>query len=87
MNYAYLRISTVAQDEQNQRQGVDLKAKQLNLQIDKYIIDKVSGVKEPKVRNLGKLINRLKKGWSKAKIARKCKVCDKTLRKYIKTNL
>ncbi len=62
MNYAYLRISTVAQDEQNQRQGVDLKAKQLNLQIDKYIIDKVSGSTSPKVRNLGKLIKWLKTG-------------------------
>lgn len=62
MNYAYLRISTVAQDEQNQRQGVDFKARQLNLQIDKYIIDKVSGSTSPKLRNLGKLIKRLKSG-------------------------
>ena len=62
MIYAYLRVSSTAQDEQNQRQGVDVKAKKLGLSIDKYIIDKVSGIKEPKQRNLGKLIRRLKQG-------------------------
>ena len=45
--YAYLRVSSVSQDEQNQRQGVDAKAVALNVQIDKYIVDKVSGTKEP----------------------------------------
>lgn len=62
MIYAYLRVSSTAQDEQNQRLGVDAKAKKLGLSIDKYIIDKVSGIKEPKQRNLGKLIRRLKQG-------------------------
>lgn len=62
MIYAYLRVSSAHQDEQNQRQGVDLKAQSLGITIDKYIIDKVSGVKEPKVRNLGKLLARLKSG-------------------------
>lgn len=60
--YAYLRVSSIAQDEQNQRQGVDAKAAELNLRIDKYIIDKVSGTKSPKERNLGKLSRRLKAG-------------------------
>lgn len=62
MIYAYLRVSTTAQDEQNQRLGVDNKAAKLGLRIDKYIIDRVSGTKEPNVRNLGKLIRRLKEG-------------------------
>lgn len=56
--YAYLRVSSVYQDEQNQRQGVDSKAVSLNVQIDKYIVDKVSGTKEPKLRNLGSLARR-----------------------------
>lgn len=60
--YAYLRVSSIAQDEQNQRQGVDAKAAALNVRIDKYIIDKVSGTKDPKERNLGKLSRRLKAG-------------------------
>lgn len=62
MIYAYLRVSTTAQDEQNQRLGVDNKAAKLGLRIDKYIIDRVSGTKEPSVRNLGKLIRRLEEG-------------------------
>lgn len=62
MIYAYLRVSTSGQDEQNQRLGVDTKAKLLGVKIDKYIIDRVSGVKEPELRNLGKLLRRLKEG-------------------------
>lgn len=58
--FAYLRVSSVHQDEQNQRQGVDRKAQELNLKIDKYCIDKVSGIKEPNERNLGKLLRRVK---------------------------
>lgn len=59
--YAYLRVSSLAQDEQNQRQGVEAKAKSLNLRIDKYIVDKISGTKDPNERNLGKLLRRIKK--------------------------
>lgn len=62
MIYAYLRVSTTIQDEQNQRQGVDLKAEKLGLHIDKYIIDRVSGTKEPDQWNLGKLLRRAKTG-------------------------
>ena len=62
MNYAYLRVSTLEQDELNQRQGVDLKAKRLGLTIDEYIVDKVSGTKEPADRNLGKLLNKVHEG-------------------------
>lgn len=62
MIYAYLRVSTSGQDEQNQRLGVDTKAKLLGVKIDKYIIDRVSGVKEPELRNLGKLLRKLKEG-------------------------
>ncbi len=39
MVYAYLRVSTDAQDTANQRLGVDTKAIKLGLNIDKYIID------------------------------------------------
>lgn len=62
MIYAYLRVSTIAQDEENQKCGVDEKAKQLSLTIDKYVIDHASGTKDLNERNLGKLIRRAKKG-------------------------
>lgn len=62
MIYAYLRVSTVLQDEENQRLGVDTYMKNRGLKIDKYIVDKVSGTKDPKKRNLGKLLKKAKKG-------------------------
>lgn len=60
--YSYLRVSSLLQDEQNQRQGVELKANSLNLSIEKYYIDKVSGITEINHRNLGKLLKRIKSG-------------------------
>lgn len=60
--YSYLRVSSLIQDEQNQRVGVDKKAKQLGLKIDKYYIDKISGVTDPNKRNLGKLLKKLQPG-------------------------
>jgi DNA invertase Pin-like site-specific DNA recombinase len=59
--YSYLRISSLHQDEENQRQGVIKKAQELGLKIDKYVIDKKSGAYDPKERNLGKLLRKLKK--------------------------
>lgn len=62
MVYAYLRVSTAEQDEQNQRLGVDNKAKQLGLCIDKYVVDHISGTKDPNERRLGRLLKRIKPG-------------------------
>lgn len=62
MIYAYLRVSTVAQDEENQLQGILRKAEELGVNIDKYVIDRVSGTKEPNERNLGRLLKRVKEG-------------------------
>lgn len=60
--FAYLRVSSLLQDEQNQRLGVDKKAEKLGLKIDKYYIDKVSGITDPNKRNLRKLLRRLQAG-------------------------
>ena len=61
MVYAYLRVSTDSQDTENQRTGVDAKAKALGLNIDKYVIDDgVSGTKEPDKRALGGILRKLK---------------------------
>lgn len=47
MIYAYLRVSTDAQDTENQRIGVNAKTTSLGLTIDKYIIDDgIYGTKE-----------------------------------------
>jgi len=63
MTYAYLRVSTDAQDAENQRSGVDAKAVSLGLTIDKYIIDDgISGTKEPEKRALGGLLQELHSG-------------------------
>lgn len=62
MIYAYLRVSTANQDEENQRVGVDNKAASLGYHIDKYVIDHVSGTTEAKDRNLGYLLNHIQQG-------------------------
>jgi len=63
MNYGYLRVSTEQQDENNQKVGVDIKAKSMGVVIDEYIVDHgVSGTKEPEKRELGKLMKKLTNG-------------------------
>jgi DNA invertase Pin-like site-specific DNA recombinase len=63
MTYGYLRVSTDKQDENNQKLGVEEKARRMMLEIDEYIIDAgVSGTKEPEKRELGKLLGKLKNG-------------------------
>lgn len=62
MIYAYLRVSTAQQDEDNQRLGIEHKAKALNLCIDKTYIDRISGTTEPDKRQLGRLLRRVHTG-------------------------
>jgi DNA invertase Pin-like site-specific DNA recombinase len=63
LTYGYLRVSTDRQDENNQKIGVDEKAKRLGVKINEYIIDHgVSGKKEPDKRELGALLKKLKSG-------------------------
>ena len=63
MIYGYIRVSTDSQDCNNQKLGIEAKAKELGLSIEKYIEDSgVSGTKEPNERALGGCLNKLKKG-------------------------
>lgn len=63
MIYGYIRVSTDSQDCNNQKLGIEAKAKALGLRIEKYIEDSgVSGTKEPNERALGGCLNKLKKG-------------------------
>lgn len=63
MIYGYIRVSTDKQDCANQKLGIERKAKELNLTIDKYIEDNgISGTKEPEKRALGGCLKKLESG-------------------------
>lgn len=63
MVYGYIRVSTDRQDCENQKFGIEVKAKELGLKIERYIEDAgVSGTKEPDKRALGGCLRRLKSG-------------------------
>ena len=63
MIYGYIRVSTDKQDCENQKLGIENKAKALGISIDKYIEDSgVSGIKEPEKRALGGCLKQLKAG-------------------------
>ena len=63
MIYGYIRVSTDKQDCDNQKLGIESKAKSLGVKIDKYIEDAgISGIKEPEQRALGGCLKKLKSG-------------------------
>ena len=62
MIYGYLRVSTEAQDLESQKVGIDSYCEKNNITIEKWVEEKVSGVKEIKSRRLGFLQARLRKG-------------------------
>lgn len=63
MIYGYLRVSSDEQDVNSQKQGVKKFAEEKNWVIDTYITDEgVSGGKDPDKRNLGPLLEKIKKG-------------------------
>lgn len=61
-NYAYLRISTDDQDEKNQQHGLLEFANKRGLTEIEFISDVVTGKKDWKDRELGKLIERIGEG-------------------------
>ncbi|MBQ3033601.1 MAG: recombinase family protein [Deferribacterales bacterium] len=63
MVYGYIRVSTDNQDCENQKLGIENKARALGLKVEKYIYDNgVSGIKEPEKRALGGCLKKLKEG-------------------------
>lgn len=55
-------MSTEAQDLESQKIGIDSYCEKNNIVIDRWVMEKVSGVKEIKARRLGTLQAKLRKG-------------------------
>lgn len=63
MVYGYVRVSTDRQDCKNQKLGIERKALELGLHIDRYIQDYgISGACEPEDRALGGMLKQLRAG-------------------------
>lgn len=61
MNYGYIRVSSDKQTVENQRFEIENFAKQNGFKIDGWIEETISGTKSYDKRQLGKLLNRVKK--------------------------
>ena len=61
MNYGYIRVSSDKQTVENQRYEIENFAKQNNFKIDGWIEETISGTKNYDKRELGKLLNKVKK--------------------------
>ncbi len=61
MNYGYIRVSSDKQTVENQRFEIENFAKQNGFKIDGWIEETISGMKSYDKRQLGKLLNRVKK--------------------------
>lgn len=59
--FAYLRVSSKRQDEENQKVGIKNLAERFNLSVDFYYIEKISGTKKYRERKLGRLLKKIKK--------------------------
>lgn len=62
MVIAYLRVSTARQHIENQRAEISRYTSSRKISVNRWITDTISGKTESKKRNLGKILNRLKKG-------------------------
>ena len=61
MNYGYIRVSSDKQTVENQRFEIENFAKKNGFKIDGWIEETISGMKSYDKRQLGKLLNRVKK--------------------------
>lgn len=62
MIYGYIRVSTDKQTVENQRFEITRMADRLHITIDEWIEETISGTISPDKRNLGKLIDKTRKG-------------------------
>ena len=61
MNYGYIRVSTDKQTVENQRYEINTFCQKLNIHIDGWIEETISGTKNYKKRELGVLLHKVKK--------------------------
>ena len=62
MIYGYIRVSTDKQTVENQRFEINKFIKKTKFKVDEWIEETISGTVSPKKRNLGKLVEKTKKG-------------------------
>ncbi|MFT4202419.1 MAG: master DNA invertase Mpi family serine-type recombinase [Chitinophagaceae bacterium] len=62
MTYAYVRVSTEQQTQENQRFEINSFCGSQGITIDQWVAETVSGTSDADERRLGKLLKRLKKG-------------------------
>ena len=62
MIYGYIRVSTDKQTVENQRFEIQKFIKKSSVHVDEWIEETISGTISPKKRNLGKLLEKAKKG-------------------------
>ena len=62
MTYGYIRVSTDTQTVENQRFEINNFCARNNLKIDNWIEETISGTKNYKTRQLGRLLKRTRKG-------------------------
>ena len=61
MIYGYLRVSTDKQTLENQKFEIDNFCLQVNIKVEKWITETISGTKDFEKRKLGKLLKKLRK--------------------------
>ena len=62
MVIAYIRVSTQEQSYQGQRHEIELWSRQNRISVDKWVEEKVSGLRNIQERTLGKVIGKMKEG-------------------------
>lgn len=61
MTYAYVRVSTDAQNTENQKHEIEKFCRSKKVHVDEWVLEKISGTTDPQKRHLGDLMNRIQK--------------------------
>ncbi|MCQ2611870.1 MAG: recombinase family protein [Treponema sp.] len=62
MNYGYIRVSTDTQTTENQKMAIEQWCIYNNKHVDAWSSETISGIKQPKDRKLGELLEKLQQG-------------------------
>lgn len=62
MNYAYIRVSTEMQSYEGQHYEIENWCRGRNISIDRWVNETVSGTRDSRRRELGKILRKMKKG-------------------------